>query len=117
MKEITPTLPVLDPSEKVLLIAKNQPQYRTLPAVLVDKNTSVTRWHFPFWHRIRLLFTGNLYIETMTFTKEEWREKQSQPVYPQYLYTEIRWLQRFSDWYKRKADELIETSGLDTESK
>lgn len=102
MKEITPVEPVLNENlEDIIEIAKNQPQYKILPALIIDKNTSLSRWKFPLMHRIRLLLTGNLYIETKTFGKYEWREKQIEPVYPQYLYTEIRWLWKVAQYFER----------------
>ena len=104
MKEITPANYVFEKDEQVIEIAKSQPQYRILPAVLVDKNASVSRWQIPLPHRIRILLTGNLYIETKTFGVYEWRERQSAPVYPQYLYTEIRWLGKVANWFEKLGE-------------
>lgn len=79
IKPVSPVIPKLRLQE--IEIAKNQPQYRVLPSVpIFDKNkTIITRWRFPLLSRLILLFTGNLYIEYMTF---------GQPVTPLYLSVE-----------------------------
>lgn len=70
-KEIIPVSPVFLSSSELtkeeIGVAKNQPEYRVLPMVKYkSKDGSIcglTRWKFPLWQRLVLLFTGNLFIE------------------------------------------------------
>lgn len=59
-----------------LKIAKDQPEYRVLPAIRIDRNTVLTRWHLSIIQRLILLFTGNIYLEIMNFR---------QPIQPLYM--------------------------------
>lgn len=64
MHEVMPGLKVTP-----TVYAKNQPQYRQLPALVSrDKEKRATqRWALTFWERLELLLGGSLYIQQMTF--------------------------------------------------
>jgi hypothetical protein len=70
---IQPTSPVIpDESGKDdILVAKDQPEYRTLPMIqYIDASgirCGLTRWKVPFLLRLKLLFTGDLFIDYMLF--------------------------------------------------
>lgn len=53
--------------ESNIIFGENQPQYQPLPAFLDEEGTVVTVWKLSLWERIRVLFTGRLYMITMTF--------------------------------------------------
>ena len=50
-----------------IIFGENQPEYQPLPAFLDEEGTVVTVWKLSLWERIRVLFTGRLYMITMTF--------------------------------------------------
>lgn len=64
-----PTRPVISGRDDLeITLAKNQPEYRTLPVVIWgDPLTAVSRWKLTWCERIRICFTGNLWIQQMTF--------------------------------------------------
>ena len=47
--------------------AENQPEYLPLPAFVSEAGEVVTCWKFTFWERIKILFTGNVFLVTHTF--------------------------------------------------
>lgn len=50
--------------------AKDQPQYHQLPAHYESNKVEgvvSTCWKLSFWERIRVLFTGRVWVQTMTF--------------------------------------------------
>lgn len=53
--------------------AKDQPQYRQLPAYITGVETGEGRavfcWKLSWWERLRLLFTGRLWHHVLTFNK------------------------------------------------
>lgn len=54
-----------------VVFAKDQPEYLQLPAI-VSNDTSgrvTTRWRLGWKERLRLLFSGNLYVQVLTFHK------------------------------------------------
>lgn len=63
--------------EQTIEIAKNQPQYQTLPA-LVDKKKGVviSCWKLSWREIFTLLWTRRLWLSTMTFNEP------LQPLYP-----------------------------------
>lgn len=69
LKLQTPVVPFLN--LETTNYAETQDEYFTLPAYRYkDKHGSVLfRWRVPFWDRIKLLFTGNIYHVVMTFNK------------------------------------------------
>lgn len=58
-------------AETNTVYAKDQPQYRQLPAFRERNATGcvVTCWRLPFWERVKVLFTGQLWCSIMTFNR------------------------------------------------
>jgi hypothetical protein len=53
-----------------LTFAKNQPQYIPLPAHIekaLGTRPVTTCWKVSFWERIRILLTGRVWVEVLTF--------------------------------------------------
>lgn len=75
--------------EANIVFAKDQPQYHPLPAHS-DGHHVTSCWRLSLWERIRLLVTGRLYLQVLTF---------KQPLQPQKLSTKVRdlipWKDRF----------------------
>jgi hypothetical protein len=68
MKPVSPVVPGLELREVVL--AKDQPEYIPLPAAPVDDgHRIVTRWKLSLAERLRILFTGNLWLSVLTLGK------------------------------------------------
>lgn len=67
-----PASPVYEPSEdrwgvKEVVFAKNQPQYKPLPALLFTDGLVVTRWELSFWERVKVALTGSIFVSVLTF--------------------------------------------------
>lgn len=65
--------------EQNTVYAKDQPEYKPLPAYVdqsSDVGSVVTCWRLPFRDRIKILLTGRLWLSTWTFR---------QPLQPLYL--------------------------------
>lgn len=75
-----PQDPVI-PGWPVTQVAKDQPQYQTLPAINVgDENgTFISRWKMSWTDRLRALFFGDVYLQMSTF---------GQPLQPVVLHTD-----------------------------
>jgi len=67
MKPVSPIIPGADLPEVVY--AKDQPEYQPLPAWKSEDGTVLTRWRLTWRERLRLLFTGDLYVFLSTFNK------------------------------------------------
>lgn len=65
MQPISPVCPYRELPEVVY--AKDQPEYRQLPAYRESDGTVVTRWRLSWSERIKLLFTGDLWLTVLTF--------------------------------------------------
>ena len=52
-----------------VMYAKDQSEYQSLPALVASNGTAVTRWRLSLKERLRILFTGNLYLSQLTFNK------------------------------------------------
>ena len=67
--------------ESNIIYAKNQQPYLPLPAWQKndDKGTIVCCWEVTFIERLRILFTGRLYLSMLTFNK---------PLTPNRIYAE-----------------------------
>lgn len=50
-----------------ITFGEGQPQYKPLPAFMADDGTVVTCWRLTWRERLRLLFTGRIFIMTLTF--------------------------------------------------
>ncbi|UZS00244.1 hypothetical protein [Chondrinema litorale] len=55
--------------EQNIVFAKDQKEYLPLPAY-IEKSTEgyvVSCWKLSFWERVKLLFTGRLWVNVMSF--------------------------------------------------
>jgi hypothetical protein len=66
-----------------VVYAAGQPEYQPLPAWKHADGRLVTRWHFSWKERLRLLFGRDLFLEVMTFNQP------LQPIYPSLDWFEI----------------------------
>lgn len=51
--------------ETCVMFAKNQPEYETLPVLIVEDEMGkvfTSCWKLSFWERIRMLFLGKIYL-------------------------------------------------------
>ena len=67
MKPVSPIIPGVDLPETVY--AKDQPEYQPLPVFKNTDGTILTRWKLSFWERLKVLFSGDVYLFVMTFNK------------------------------------------------
>ena len=69
---MTPTSPVVKGLERFeRTYAKGQPQYLKLPALPSPSENGriLTRWRLDWRDKLRMVLTGDLYIEVLTFGK------------------------------------------------
>lgn len=57
--------------EQNVIFAEDQPEYLPLPAHRVDEAEGrvISCWKLTLWERIKLLFTGRLWVCLMSFNK------------------------------------------------
>lgn len=58
--------------EQTVVIAKDQPEYLPLPAYQCQQDATgriVCCWKLSWWERVRLLLTGKLWHQVLTFHK------------------------------------------------
>ena len=67
MSPASPVVPGAQLAETVY--AKDQPEYQPLPVFRFDDGTVLTRWRLTFWERLRVLWTGNVYLWQLTFNR------------------------------------------------
>ncbi len=67
MNPITPIIP--GAQLPVTEIAKNQPQYLTLPAYIDPNGVVVTRWQLTWRERFLAFWRGNLYLQVLSCNK------------------------------------------------
>jgi len=69
MKPVSPVIP--GAGLKEVFFAKNQPPYLPLPAVQNTDTTGTvtTRWHLTWKERAKIFFSGNLWLQILTFHK------------------------------------------------
>ena len=66
MKPVSPVFPgVLGIPEVVY--AKDQPEYHPLPAYRDNEGIVTARWHMDWRERLRVLWTGDVYVSIKTF--------------------------------------------------
>lgn len=53
--------------EANITFAKDQPQYLPLPAERSEDGMVTTCWQMSFKERIKVLFTGKVWLQTLTF--------------------------------------------------
>lgn len=75
MKAISPVLPHAVGPVIEQLIAKNQPEYDPLPAVVQKTSASrygmvTTRWKLTLSERVKILFSGDLWLQILTFDRD-----------------------------------------------
>lgn len=58
-------------SWRVVTYAKDQPPYLPLPTIrlLDDGGLTISRWRLTWMERLRVLFTGDLFISQLTFNQ------------------------------------------------
>ena len=52
-----------------VVFAKNQPEYLQLPALRNEDGEVITCWKLSFKERIKILFTGKIWLGILTFNK------------------------------------------------
>lgn len=65
MKPVSPIIPGVELPE--VKFAEDQPEYETLPAFIGSDGVVLTRWKLSFSERLRVLFTGDIYLFVWTF--------------------------------------------------
>lgn len=50
-----------------IVFGENQPQYKPLPAFIDNDGNVVTCWKLTFYERLKILFSGRFYLQTLTF--------------------------------------------------
>ena len=53
--------------EQTAVLAKDQPEYLPLPVASKWRLCIVSCWKLTFWERVKLLFTGRLWLCILTF--------------------------------------------------
>ena len=59
----------IDFERRNVIFAKNQPQYLPLPAYKNKDGQIITCWKLDLFERIRILFTGKLFLRVLTFNQ------------------------------------------------
>lgn len=54
-----------------VVFAKDQKEYQPLPALRIDspQGEVITCWELSFWERMRVLWTGRVWLSLMSFNK------------------------------------------------
>jgi len=65
MQPVSPVVPGKNLPE--VIYAKNQPQYRQLPVFKQEDGLTLSRWRLTWKERIKVLFSGNIYLTLLTF--------------------------------------------------
>ena len=65
MVPVSPVIPGHEGEERVF--GADQPEYQPLPALVVGSDSLLTRWHLTWRERLRILWTGDLYLWLMPF--------------------------------------------------
>ena len=72
---MTPTRPVFPTRRfdfvppREVVFAKDQPEYLPLPAAVESNGRVTTRWKLTWRERFKLFFTGDLWLEVLTFNR------------------------------------------------
>lgn len=61
-----PVSPVIAGFDEIVY-AKDQPEHLPLPAIRCADGTVITRWRLSWAERIRVLFTGSVFLQQLTF--------------------------------------------------
>lgn len=67
--------------ESNAVLGEGQPEYTPMPVYryVGDEGRTVSVWRLSFWERLRLIFTGRIYVQVLTFRT---------PIQPQLLTVE-----------------------------
>lgn len=68
MKPISPVFPDKKGIQEVVF-ADDQPEYLPLPAHRDNYGTVTARWHMSWRERVRVLFSGNVWLSILTFNR------------------------------------------------
>ena len=52
-----------------VVYAENQPEYRPLPALKMEDGEIVTCWKLSIGERLKILFSGRIWLNVLTFNK------------------------------------------------
>lgn len=63
-----PASPVIQGYDEVVY-AENQPEYNPLPSIKQSDGCVVTRWSMTWRERLKVLLTGSVYLEVLTFNQ------------------------------------------------
>lgn len=55
--------------EQNCVVAKEQPEYLSLPAHKTDDGKVISCWKFTWWERLKVLWTGKMWFHVWTFNK------------------------------------------------
>lgn len=53
--------------EQTHILAKDQPEYQPLPVLIEADGCMTSCWKLSIWERLKLLFTGRLWLMQLTF--------------------------------------------------
>lgn len=67
MKPVTPILPGID--LPISIYAETQPEYQNFPLFKYPDGDVLSRWRLTWKERIKILFTGNVYLYVSTFNR------------------------------------------------
>lgn len=73
--------PIEFPNQNTVF-AENQAEYQSLPAHQTTDSEVISCWRLSLWERVRVLFTGCVWLRTWTFHR---------PLQPLYLQVENPW--------------------------
>ena len=59
----------IDFKECNVVYAKEQPEYRPLPAHKADDGCVTSCWELSFIERIKILFSGKIFLQVLTFNQ------------------------------------------------
>lgn len=65
---MTPQSPVI-PGVPEVVYGRDQPEYTQLPAIRLDDGSVLSRWRMSWMERIKVLFTGDVYLFMVTCDK------------------------------------------------
>ncbi len=65
MSPVLPSQPITRESE--IVFAKDQAEYRQLPAIRTSEGTVISRWRLTWRERLNVLLYGNVFLQQLTF--------------------------------------------------
>jgi len=105
MEPVDPNMPVRDGWNTVTW-AKDQPEYRPLPALTEDGpyGRVISRWALSHRERELVAAGGDIYLELMTF------HKPLQPIIVGVFYPQaqkVTWWDRLTEWWRRWRQPIV----------